>query len=133
MTRSTIPEDATISDILSKLDNPVDYVREVWRNMMRISARHSSVVVRIGITGVGRRPNYQIDPAGRTDALVERLMLDETDAKGAKRLDAKIDAYHVFSGEDHVEQTTWDRANASWSTRHMTLDEVKGLLDRLGG
>ena len=60
-------------------------------------------------------------------------MLDETDAKGANRLDATIDAYHVFGGEDHLEQTTWDRASASWSTRHMTLDEVKGLLDRLGG
>lgn len=133
MTERTISEDATIADIVSKLDNPRDYVREVWQNMMRVSARHGSVVVRIGITGIGRRPNYQIDAADRTDALLHKLMLDETDAKLAKRLDAKIDAYHVFSGENHIEQTTWDRASINWSTRHMALDDVKALLDRLGG
>ena len=128
-----LPEDATIAGILDRLDNPKDYVLEVWRNMKRVLAHHESVVVRIGVTGDGRHPHYQIDPGDRTMALLNKLMSDGTDAKRDERLNAKIDEYHVFLGSNHEEVRTWDRASVNWSTRHMTLDEVETLLDRMRG
>lgn len=56
-----IDEDATIADILGRLNKPEDYVRSVLANAWNCKRKVGSASVRIGITGEGRAPNYRLE------------------------------------------------------------------------
>ena len=52
----------TVRDVAQNLDHPDEYVRMVLGNMMSFRRRSIEPVVRIGVTGDGKVPNYRIEP-----------------------------------------------------------------------
>jgi hypothetical protein len=76
MSRDPIPEDATIADVLGRLNAPERYVREVLGHMWECRKQHGAASVRIGVTGEGRAPHYQIEypnPNGSGDPHVYKF------------------------------------------------------------
>jgi hypothetical protein len=60
MPNTQISNDVVISDILPTLDNPEQYVRGVFGNMVEYRKVHGTAVVRIGTTGRGIAPHYRV-------------------------------------------------------------------------
>ena len=89
--------------------------------MSKTRMEHGSAVVHIGITGNGVVPNYRVSPEGKW--------------WGEGKTGEEIYAYFVaFNGQNH-ECMDWgiDELvdSRSWSTKHMTWDEVRTFLGEL--
>ena len=104
---TTLAPDSTLRDLKTTMDGPENFVRQVVGSMMRIGKQVGEpVVVRLGVTGKGRAPNYRIETVAE------------------QRLVAAIDgANHSAWPED----VRFD-ATSTWSTATMTLPEGQMLL-----
>jgi hypothetical protein len=104
----TLPEDATVENILPSLTDQDDYVSGLFGKLRKANQQTGNAVVRIGITGKGRHPAYRIEHPGN-DIQPE-----------------------PFDGQLHRAFTdvkaTYDE---NWSTQTMTYQEIEDLLGRL--
>lgn len=133
-----LPQNVTIREIVGALHDPVEYVRQVFGNMMKVKhARHECIqqhdepVVRIGVTGQGAYPHYRVDPSA--DQLEVLEAYEEYDE--GKENDYREYYFRAFHGRSHKE-LTWgimELRGDSWSTGHMTLKEIRELLGELRG
>ena len=105
------PPDATLRDVLASLDRPESFVRQALGVMLEVAKEHGPVVMRLGITGRGRAPNYRLENAETRDPII------------------------ALDGANH---RPWpDGASFSaapnWSTEVMSKDEVANLLGEVRG
>lgn len=61
MHTDAIASDSTLADVTPTLTSPEEFVRRVLGNMHAFRSRGENVVVRLGITGTGRQPNYRLE------------------------------------------------------------------------
>ena len=61
MTTTPLSTDATIAYVAGKLNKPAEYVRRVLENMWECKRAFGSALVRIGVMGEGRAPNYRLE------------------------------------------------------------------------
>jgi hypothetical protein len=126
MPRTPVPSDATIADVLSTLEKPEEYVRGVLKNLYACASREGNATVCICITGGGTTPHYRID---FSPELPSGEQLHGT--------------FGAFDGTNHkpitsIEETTaGERENVPlaehWSTRSMTINDVRSLLRQIRG
>ena len=108
MTRTTIPADAILDDVLPTLNDPEEYVRVVLDNLYKCEREHASCTVKLGITGEGKAPYYRID------------YIDENGATGL---------FGSYAGK--VAGKGIETHEETWSSRSMTKDEVAAVLGKL--
>lgn len=108
---SNLPSDVTLADILTQLDQPEEFTRRVLQTMVNYGKQHGDLLLRLGITGNGRRPNYRLDSANTSQPL------------------AAIDgnSHKPFAPHEDI------RAPRNWSTQPMVLAEVQDVLGKIRG
>jgi hypothetical protein len=114
-----IPDDAKISDIIAKLDSPIEYVRRVLGNMGSCRKKHGTAFVRIGTTGRGVVPHYRVGPEFSLE------VFNDNDVLAAQ--------FVAFLGRSH-KQLPWgfgELNGDNWSLGRMNYDEVQILLGSL--
>ena len=112
---------STICDIIEKLDDPEEYLRSVLENMLACRKKHGTAFVRIGTTGRGIAPHYQVAPEFTWDSFAKEELLA-----------AQFVAFH---GRSH-KQFNWGIEELQlehWSDGTMSFDEVQNLLGSLRG
>jgi hypothetical protein len=120
-----IENDATISHIIGKLDNAEEYVRGVYEHMWECKREFGAAMVRIGLMGKGRAPNYRLEyPRG--DAETPTLFACYR-GKGHRQDDSLYDLTldTLFGRRPRSERMT---RHEHWSSRAMTMEEVATLL-----
>ena len=63
MHTDSIPADSTIVTIWNRLTHADDFASGVLSSMHALRSRGEDVVVRLGITGAGKQPNYRVEDA----------------------------------------------------------------------
>lgn len=58
-----LPKNATLRDLLSTLDHPDAFISKAFGVINHATKEHGVVVMRLGITGTGKAPNYRIESA----------------------------------------------------------------------
>jgi len=106
--------DAKLTDVVHSLDRPVHYVCGVLENLYKCKKAHPKPVVRIGITGDGKRPYY-------------RVLYEDKDGSWAT-FDTFVDNHISFSVESRPIE-----GGDGWSNATMTLAEVAQLRGMLKG
>jgi hypothetical protein len=117
-----IPKDAILSDITNSLDQPKEYVRHVFGNMVDFHKAHGAAVVRLGTTGRGVAPHYRVQKSHGSGEILGHL--DKT---------IEPEYFTAFHGRSH-KQLEWgarELRGEHWSTRAMTYEEVQFLLGEL--
>jgi len=113
-----LPENATVASVIQTLDKPEDYVRGVLGNMLGHKKQYGDSQVRIGTTGRGIAPHYQVEPAvSIEDPLAGDAFFKEV----------------AFHGRSH-EGLPWgvrEIKDEHWSTAAMKYAEVLTLLGSL--
>ena len=104
-------ENAIITDVVDTLLQPEEYVRGVLQSMYEYERENGPSVVRIGVLGRGRQPNYCLEPI--------------TSVNHGERIDGQQNATH-FQGSTHRRVSDFGEEN--WSQEYMTLQEVSTLL-----
>ena len=104
-----LEKNATLRDVSRTLDDAEEFVRRVSGVMWEAHKAHGDIVMRLGITGAGRRPNYRLETASNGQP------------------------FEAIDGNNHE---PWPPgfdygAPANWSTATMTLDDVRSLLGEL--
>lgn len=127
MAGQTIEDDATIAEIVGRLNNAPEYVRRVLETMWDCKHERGNVSVKIGTTGEGRAPNYLIEyerEQGRKQGVYGAYYghghkkFENFDTSRRARLDPIAD---------------WTLRDEHWSTKAMSIEEVSALLGRLRG
>jgi hypothetical protein len=105
-----IPDDSTISDVVSTLKNPELFVRGVLENMYACRREYpgETITVSIGVVGKGIVPNYFIEHS-----------------------EGPFPVFGIFNGRSHKTFVEEEDAKSSWSRKTMTLDEVAQLIGQL--
>lgn len=108
---TALAQDATLRDVLPSLPNPESFVRQVVGVMHEAAKEHGEIVVRLGITGTGKAPNYRIEDANSGAPLI------------------------ALDGANHQRWPDGENFSAAtnWSSAAMTKDEVAKLLGELRG
>lgn len=106
-----LPENATLRDVVASLDKPESFVRQVLGTIHEGTKAHGPIVIRLGVTGKGRTPNYRLESAGNGEPI---MAIDGANHKPWRDGDN-------FSGA------------TTWSTEVMTKDEVASLLGEIRG
>ena len=117
-----ISNDATLSDIVSSLDNAKEYVRRVFGRMVEYRKDHGSAVLRLGTTGRGIAPHYRVQKEhSKTGEFLGYILEDQPGY------------FTAFHGRSHkkLEWGAQELHTEHWSTRAMTFDEVQSLLGTL--
>jgi hypothetical protein len=109
MEQVRLSETATLRELTGSLDNAEEFVRRVLEVMWAEHKAHGEIIMRLGITGKGIRPNYRFEPAGGGDPIVA------IDGNSHGHWDPAA----VFDGRE-----TWSRAT-------MTLKDVQILRQEL--
>jgi hypothetical protein len=100
-----IKPDATIADVLHRLNKPKDYVRGVLLNILKYKNNGMLPVVRIGITGKGFSPYYRIESGDQS--------------------------FGAFNGESHKPFKNIELHEHTWSTKYMTFEQVQTQMGQL--
>lgn len=108
---NSLPKNATLRDILPSLNKPESYVRQVVGVMHDATKEHGQIVMRLGVTGTGRIPNYRIE---RAESGTPVMALDGANHK------------RWPDGENFA-------AALNWSTTVMNKEEVAALLGEIRG
>lgn len=112
----TIPEDATIADVVENLDHPIEYVRRVLEKLERCRRAHGDAQVRIGVAGRAECPNY----------LIEYISEDlKTGQKSIHPDAAYSGSTHRELAPRHIDETK------NWSCEEMNITAVSALVGRL--
>ncbi len=109
--RHNLEANVTLRDLVGKLNDPVAFIRGVIGVMHETKKEHGDVVVRLGLTGTGKLPNYRLDSA------VTGQPIQAFDGNG----------HGAWKGEEDFTAPT------NWSTEAMTRTEVEDVLAELTG
>lgn len=121
-----LPQDATVTDVLSMLKGSESYVCGMLGNLHACQRKHGNAAARIGITGGGKAPNYTIE--------FER----EKAPLGIPRF--KIGIVGIFDGRNHkliewiddiAQEDGIPVKDEHWSNRSMTIDDLTALLGEI--
>ena len=135
MSKSKIPSDATIEDVISTLKDAEEYVRGVLGNMHRAKKELGSgeVRVRIGTTGQGITPHYQVETIPNlTDEDLAKILSFAATSPDDSDDEKYFPAYH---GSAHT-LLDWDLTQiqyANWSSKYLAFNQVENLLGVLRG
>jgi hypothetical protein len=116
---SKLSHKATIADIISTLNKPVEYVRGVFGNMVDCKKEHGNAFVRIGKTGRGISPHYRVEPELSPYAIDDAF--------------DPIVEFTAFDGRNHKKlDWEWPEVRGHhWSSETMSYEEVQNLLGSL--
>ncbi|MDT0507602.1 hypothetical protein [Novosphingobium sp. MMS21-SN21R] len=109
---NTLAPDSTLLDLSGKIDDLEDFVRQVFGVMRLASKEHgAALIMRLGITGAGRAPNYRLEMVETGQAVM------------------------AIDGANHRPWPDGSRfdAPANWSSSTMTLEQVQQLLGDIRG
>lgn len=113
MNPSQLTSDVILADLARSLDDAEEFVCRVLQTMTGIRRQNQvtrgDIIVRLGIRGTGRRPNYRIDFVAPPAAF--------------KAIDGN--SHEPFPGNDDISRPE------NWSTRASTYGEVQSLLGEL--
>jgi hypothetical protein len=133
-----IATDATVEDIVGRLNAATEYVRRLSEHMWECRREFGMASVRIGVTGAGRAPNYRIEYIKDGDQLpsifgvYNGLSHRKVEDLGEP---APVDPDVLFGDKepDPNAPTNPDRflRGEHWSTRVVSLDEVAVMLGNL--
>lgn len=114
--QTSIPQDATMADIVGLLDKPVEYVRRVLEKLERCRRAHGDAQVRIGVRGRTECPNY----------LIEYVVEDAKTHQQSVHQDAAYSgSTHRELAPRHIEETR------NWSPEELNITAVSALIGRL--
>lgn len=114
--QTSIPENATISDVVEGLDKPIEYVRRILEKLERCRRAHGDAQVRLGVRGRTECPNY----------LIEYIVEDKKAGTQSVVVDAAYSgSTHRELAPRHIEETR------NWSPEEMNITAVSGLIARL--
>lgn len=103
--RVSLPPNSTVTSVAQLLEKPLDYVPEVFGKINRTHRLDPPAVIRIGVSGEGKFPNYRIEhPAG-------------------------IDG--PFSGKNHKAIAPLSERTDAWSQATNSYEEIKSLLQQM--
>lgn len=107
----SLPKDATLRDVVTLLDKPENFVRQVVGVMHKAAKECGEVVMRLGITGTGHAPNYRIEHGEDGTPIM------------------------AIDGANHKAWADGESFSAApnWSTAVMTKEEVANLLGEIRG
>ena len=109
---SNLPADTTLADLRHVLADSGEFVRQVSGVMHSATKEHGPVVMRLGITGTGRLPNYRL----------------ESLASGAPLLALDGNSHKPWpEGADFTGAANWSRRTRSLEDVRALLGEVRGL------
>jgi hypothetical protein len=114
--------DARIVDVIHALDDPVEYVRGIVGSFYSFPFDKDVAVVRIGVSGKGRIPNYSIEEYGETVS---------TTLPSGGSISTNIRLRHCFHGRHHKEILDDSFRGEKWSSASMSFAEVQSLLGHL--
>src|SRR5262245_46622038 len=129
---TVVAEKATIADICQTLKKPKGYVRRVLENMINYEKKHGTAFVRIGTTGHGLPPHYRVQ---RMHSDRERRKQSDSAELLGHVEDDKSGYFTAFNCTSH-KRLAWgpkELQRQSWSTRAMTVEEVRSLMGELNG
>jgi hypothetical protein len=133
----SLGDNATIADVTDKLNKPTEYVRRVLENMWDCKRQFGSSLVRIGVLGEGRAPNYRIEYS-KEDTNWPSVFVVYYGLSHAKAEDLgespSADLSTVLSGGSIKYNGPWPNRTLmreNWSSQTMSLDEVADVLGRL--
>ena len=114
--KMTIPDDAIVADVVTQLDNPIEYVRRVLEKLERCRRAHGDAQVRIGVRSRAECPNY----------LIEYILEDRKSREKSVFADAAYSgSTHRELAPKHIEDTQ------NWSREEMNVTAVSALIGRL--
>jgi len=114
--KTTLPDDSIVADVVTQLDNPIEYVRRVLEKLERCRRAHGDAQVRIGVRGRVECPNY----------LIEYILEDKkSHAKSVFADAAYSGSTHRELAPKHIEDTK------NWSSEEMNVTAVSALIGRL--
>ena len=105
MHTNAIPSDSTIKSIWHQLEKPDVFTADVMGRMHGLRPRGLGLVVRIGVTGTGKRPNYRVE--------------DVTEAIASVAYNG--DNHEPFPADEQV------ASSKTWSSASMTYLELADL------
>ena len=106
-----LPPDSTLRTVKPRLTNAENFVRQAFGLMHSTQQATGPILMRLGITGSGRLPNYRLEQV----------------ADGAI-----IDAIDGNTHKSWPEGSQFEGAK-NWSTATMTIGEVRALLGEIRG
>ncbi|MBS9477035.1 hypothetical protein [Ancylobacter radicis] len=113
MSKFKISKDATLETVLGTLNKPENYIVGIFHHMHECKRLHGSSIVRIGVMGEGKAPNYRIEYDDEQDYCPNTVY-------GA--LDGK--SHKILVEEDVL-------VDFNWSISLMSYSEVQALLGRI--
>ena len=113
---TTIPDDSIVADVVTQLDNPIEYVRRVLEKLERCRRAHGDAQVRIGVRGRVECPNYLIEYALEDRKTQKRTVFADAAYSGST---------HRELAPKHIEETR------NWSREEMNVTAVSALIGRL--
>jgi hypothetical protein len=139
--RLRIENTTTIEEVVEKLTRPEEYVRRVLVHMDECKKQFGEPSVRIGVSGKGRAPHYQIEYPnecgvsqryGTYRGSSDKRMLDEYE----KRRRLSVDLAALFTPgapppPPPLPPPDYALVDRNWSSRTTGRDEVAALLGRL--
>lgn len=134
MPREPIPDDATIADVINRLDAPETYVREVLGHMWPCWKQHGDASVRIAVTGKGHAPHYRIEyPNAKvpSDPIVFEVYRGSGHREFRELGEGQSVRELLADGALKPKPTLGrDRAifDPHWSSRALRFDEIRDLL-----
>ena len=114
--------DARITDILSMLADPVEYVRGIVESVIKHSFDKERCAIRIGVTGTGVAPNYSNEEPREPETI---------EMKGEVFWTINRERM-VFNGRSHrrILEDFFEEGE-SWSSVPMTFAKVQAVLGDL--
>jgi hypothetical protein len=104
-----LPKDATLRDLAAKLTDADTYVSKAYGVMHAASKERGAIVMRIGVTGTGKIPNYRLEDATTSVP------------------------FRAYDGGTHEPWPPHEdfSSPANWSTATMSKEEVATLLGEI--
>jgi hypothetical protein len=75
MFEKRVPEDAIVSEIVSRLEKPEEYLGRVFDKLADCQKRFGSARVFLSVSGTGARSNYQIVPGPSLDIKIPQAVV----------------------------------------------------------
>ena len=114
--KTTIPDNSIVADVVTQLDHPIEYVRQVLEKLERCRRAHGDAQVRIGVRSRAECPNY----------LIEYILEDRKSHQKSVFADAAYSgSTHRELAPKHIEDTQ------NWSREEMNVTAVSALIGRL--
>jgi hypothetical protein len=140
-----LPADATIASLVHELNEPKKYIEGVFAHMWECRREFGSVLVRVGITGTGKAPHYQIEYASKRGETaiygiyrgLGHKLFDELGSRGIGDISLSDDPNEIIEIASERERREAPQRpdhfvqKQSWSNQAMSFEEMGSLLTEL--